>query len=437
MKPIKRHLILLVMAIAPLLAVATVLDEFKTNPRKSGSYMYAYPIPGDTPPPALTPSPKGYEPFYMAHYGRHGSRWLISAGDYDKPVAMLERIDSAQALTARGRQVLEQVRNWRMRAQGHLGELTEVGAAQHQGIAQRMFNNFPELFSGDNKTVSARSSISVRCVLSMLNEVMTLKVCNPHLTINTDASRADMRTLANSEEYKEILGPKQRSAREAAPKNLYVPDVDRFCRQLMTDDAVLSGEERRSLMGALWNLGVSLQNHHADFDLLDLYTAEDLFNLWAGNNLRNYLTYGNAPQVQHLNPYQQNLLLREIMTMADQALTHGNVAADLRFGHDTVLMPLAVLMELDNLGLSTEELERLPELWRNYEVFPMAGNIQMVFYRSKAGNGGILVKVLLNEHEASLPVHSDGIDAPYCYWNDLRDYYVAKLERMDRAMETP
>ena len=29
---------------------------------------------------ALTPAPKGYEPFYMSHYGRHGSRWLIWEG---------------------------------------------------------------------------------------------------------------------------------------------------------------------------------------------------------------------------------------------------------------------------------------------------------------------------------------------------------------------
>ena len=25
--------------------------------------------------PALTPAPKGYDPFYLSHYGRHGSRY--------------------------------------------------------------------------------------------------------------------------------------------------------------------------------------------------------------------------------------------------------------------------------------------------------------------------------------------------------------------------
>lgn len=33
---------------------------------------------------ALTPAPKGYEPFNMSHYGRHGSRWLIGRHDYTR-----------------------------------------------------------------------------------------------------------------------------------------------------------------------------------------------------------------------------------------------------------------------------------------------------------------------------------------------------------------
>ena len=39
---------------------------------------------------ALTPAPKGYEPFYMSHYGRHGSRWLIWEGDYRLPMTTLK-----------------------------------------------------------------------------------------------------------------------------------------------------------------------------------------------------------------------------------------------------------------------------------------------------------------------------------------------------------
>jgi hypothetical protein len=37
----------------------------------------------------------------------------------------------------------------------------------------------------------------------------------------------------------------------------------------------------------------------------------------------------------------------------------------------------------------------------------------------------VLVKVLLNEREATLPVKSDC--APYYHWTDVRAYYLDKL----------
>lgn len=82
----------------------------------------------------------------------------------------------------------------------------------------------------------------------------------------------------------------------------------------------------------------------------------------------------------------------------------------MRFGHESCLLPLACLLELDDCGYQTDDLDKLDAIWRNYKIFPMAGNIQFVFYRKK-GSDDILVKVLLNERETKLPVKSDV--APY------------------------
>ena len=53
----------------------------------------------------------------------------------------------------------------------------------------------------------------------------------------------------------------------------------------------------------------------------------------------------------------------------------------------------------------------------------------MIFYRPVGSTGNrpddILVKVLLNEHEALLPVKA--VDGPYYRWTDLRRYYDQKL----------
>ena len=62
----------------------TAREEIKANLYLSGSNYLDYDRQLSTTP--LTPTPKGYEPFYMSHYGRHGSRWLIGEGDYQTPL---------------------------------------------------------------------------------------------------------------------------------------------------------------------------------------------------------------------------------------------------------------------------------------------------------------------------------------------------------------
>lgn len=56
----------------------------------------------------------------------------------------------------------------------------------------------------------------------------------------------------------------------------------------------------------------------------------------------------------------------------------------------------------------------------------MGANIQLVFYRRNAADSDVLVKVLLNENEATLPLPSDL--APYYRWSDFKDYYLKKLD---------
>ena len=65
---------------APLALALTFLGAQAVEPtqanRKYANYYYAYPYP-EKPLPQLTAAPKGYEPFHIEHYGRHGSRWHI------------------------------------------------------------------------------------------------------------------------------------------------------------------------------------------------------------------------------------------------------------------------------------------------------------------------------------------------------------------------
>ena len=58
------------------MSAQTAREEIKANKFLSASNYLDYDNYPATKP--LTPAPKGYEPYLMNHYGRHGSRWLIN-----------------------------------------------------------------------------------------------------------------------------------------------------------------------------------------------------------------------------------------------------------------------------------------------------------------------------------------------------------------------
>ena len=93
-------------------------------------------------------------------------------------------------------------------------------------------------------------------------------------------------------------------------------------------------------------------------------------------------------------------------------------------------MPLACLLELGQCGAQVENLDTLDHVWRNYRIFPMACNVQLIFYRPKNGKtGDILVKALLNERETTLP--AEPVSGPYYRWQDVRQYYLDKIRKFE------
>lgn len=113
--------------------------------------------------------------------------------------------------------------------------------------------------------------------------------------------------------------------------------------------------------------------------------------------------------------------------MGDSVLKRYAPMAHIRYTNERVLMSLACLMELDNYGLETENLDSLESLgWVDYKIAPLGGSIVMVHYRKDRDDQDVLVKVLLNEEEASLPFETDC--APYYHWKDFKAYYLKKLD---------
>ena len=75
-----------------------VLDEIKANPQKA--YGTDYPYTFDA--PALTKAPKGYTPFYISHYARHGSRYYWNNSLYLELDTIMTEAHEKHLLTPEG-----------------------------------------------------------------------------------------------------------------------------------------------------------------------------------------------------------------------------------------------------------------------------------------------------------------------------------------------
>ena len=396
---------------------------------QAGSQYLAYPRPAYG-MPKLTKAPKGYVPFHIEHYGRHGSRWLLKDEKYDRPVEYLEKADRYGKLTPRGSQLLEQLRTIQAASKGRVGELTPLGHRQHRDIARRMTENFPEIFVPGTH-VDAKSTVIIRCILSMANEIAELQRICPELVITCDASRTTQKILAyNSTDTvaKNLAKDAEHYVDEYAERH---NDHSAFLSKVFNDTQFVADSlDGKKVFEAVFDIAVNTQSHDDQPDLYDLFTAEELHNEWLVNNADWYVSAGNTSLTKNRVPYNQRVLLRNIIESADTAMVSPRLSANLRFGHESIVLPLTILMELNNSAVDLTDLEAVVSQWRNYEIFPMGSNIQIVFYRpaKKAAYtpDEVLVKVMLNEEEVTLPLTP--VSGPYYRWSDLRARYMDKLD---------
>ena len=407
-------------------AAQSARDDFKNDTHLSASNYLAYPGPTQG---KLTPAPDGKKPFYISHYGRHGSRYLINPSEYKRPMEILQAADKAGKLTPLGQDVLRRVKLMNEESEKRLGELTPLGAQQHKQIARRMFERFPEVFEGE-ANIDAKSTIVIRCILSMENALQQLLLMNPKLHITHDASEHDMWYMNYTD--RELVSKRHNFETESA----YYSFMEKHRDYLRAMSALFNDQEYMEqnvdawqLNNYLFKLASNLQSSelHKKITLYDIFTDDEIYSNWLIINARWYMEYGACPLNGGTQPYTQRHLLRNIIEQADSCLRLKKPGATLRFGHETMVLPLTCLLELDNFGIQERNLERLESKgWLNYKVFPMGANIQFVFYRKDFADKDILVKVLLNENEARLPLHSS--IEPYYKWSEVREYYLNKLD---------
>ncbi len=405
-------------------------EDFRKDITLSGSNYKAYPGPQK----ALTPTPAGYTPYYISHYGRHGSRYLLGPRDYDMPYNALKKLADAGMLTDKGLEVLDKVGQIREEARGRDGELTQLGAEQHRGIAKRMYERFPEVFKGKTN-IDAKSTQVIRCILSMENALLQFATMNPELNITHDASRHDLYYM----NYKDSV---LIALRNEAPKAQEFRDFSQKHRtgnrviDLLFKDKEYLKENKISghwLVERIFELASNIQSTELrhKFNMYDLFNEDEVYNLWAGSNAWWYVSYGNSPLSGGIQGYSQRNLVRKIISEADSCLAFPHPGATLRYGHDTMVMPLVCLLNINGYGkqMPLEDLDK--NGWLNYRIFPMACNVQFIFYHKNDQDKDIIFKVLLNEDEAQLP-DLKPVQGCYYKWSDFKEFFLKKINDYEK-----
>ena len=418
------------------LLITIAISGFAQDIRQMGSNYYAYP----TPTAKYTKAPAGYKPFYISHYGRHGSRFHQPADHYHELYNTLPKADSLGKLTDLGKSLLERAKYLDEYAAPRAGDLTQLGVAQHQGIAKRMVKNFPELFKND-AYVEAYASTSTRCVVSMAAFLEELRAQKPKLDIHQESGKYLMAFISPLD-FGKIIGESNTPAWQKENEKLYSHvDPTRMMRAIFSDtNYIKKNVNAGELYSRIYEIGNSLQGSpEIEFSFDDLWTESELTARWHAQNAWWYSVLGNHPFAKKQGLDNARPLLKNFLDVADKVIAADTAKADktakpakkttatLRFGHDTVIFPFVALLQLGTAGVETADMENLHKVYRDYEISPMAANVQFVFYKKKGSP--ILVKIMLNETEQTLPVTCDTATvkncpaAPYYRWEDVRAYY--------------
>jgi hypothetical protein len=147
---------------------------------------------------------------------------------------------------------------------------------------------------------------------------------------------------------------------------------------------------------------------------------------WRLYNAKNYISYGSFELNGGNQSFAQRAPLWNLLHQADSIKQLDYPVVHLRYSSRGMVLELICLMELNDYGLKTSDLNQLEKKgWANYRIAPFGSSVQVVYYRKDKTDDNILVKVLLNGQEARLPIATDC--APYYHWDDVKRYYLRKL----------
>lgn len=362
-----------------------------------------------------TKAPAGYKPFYVSHYGRHGSRSDWGGNAFLGVIAVMEQGQARGILTPDGEMLLEGARKVLAGWDGMDGRLSQRGVREHAAIAKRLYNRYPQVFKGQ-KDVRAFASTVQRCIISMNSFTNSLIRQNPKLEIRLDTGEKFMEYLDNEKGWQQKTGKAMRKSFEYMRD---IPDDSLGVLSKVFTDPVAAREivkSARHFTDDVFNTARVAEDFDIEEDIYSVLPFDAVYRRWAQNNMFLYLGHCNSVDSGAERVPMAESLVADIVTKADEAIAGGKYCADLRFGHDYPLMALVSYLGIEGVG-DRLEVEEICDKWLGFWNIPMASNLQMIFYKNKAGD--VLVKFLYQEQEKLLR-GLEPYQGPYYKWETVK-----------------
>lgn len=373
-----------------------------------------------------SPAPKGYEATYISHYGRHGSRFAYTAKAYTVLLEMLREGAQKDNLTPYGRYMLDQLEPFWAKVEYQVGDLTELGWEQHQQIARTMVQSFPKAFVKGSR-VDACSSASVRSIISMTSCVSSISREAPVAQVYAHQGKLDIQATRPNEAKNPFAyqGPATVFPYSESSEEFFLrrfPQYPEVLARLFKDtEAGLGGRNAHDVFFNLYMFvaGMNSLPQELRLDVKDFFTPQEYAILWETDNYERFREY---------LPYRTTCssIVDDMVAKADARLSSRERGADLRFGHDHIMMALMLIMDIDDFNKYPSNPDDLVKVFQTYRS-AMATNMQLVFYTPVKGRAGEpLVKVLHNGEEVRLGSLRP-YDGAYYKWADVRDYLQKRV----------
>lgn len=412
----------LFIALSVITATPEFSEAYKQDPGRVGINTYVYKYT----PQKESRAPFGYRPFYVSHYGRHGSRSGWNGLRYDNVVFALEQAHGAGLLTASGDSLMNELYALR-EAHGVMnGRLTARGVREHRQIAHRMYKRFKRVFRG-HKDINAFATNSQRCIVSMSSSIAELRACNPKLDILPD--NGDRYQMIYSSDISKMARKRHKEIMDSIRTADIVPSDGLMSRVFTDTVAAAKIIDEGQLRSGIFEMARYMEAFDLPYNTLRFISPDHAYKEYQLIALDHYLNHCNSIPLGADRMARVELLINDVVDRADAAIAQGRKghhAADLRYGHDWVVLALSSYLGFEGVG-ERYTAEECRTNWAGELYTPFAANVQIGFYRSCFGHKPILVKFLLNERETGI-IGLKPYKGKYYRWDDVKEY-LAKVTR--------